>query len=95
MILALISIVWLAALLVLVVRLATRPLHPASSAAHWHAGEDQAYQKRSPALLGSRSVSFEQAIGELLEATPVASSSKPATAENVRDGAQEDLYVRP
>jgi hypothetical protein len=85
MIVPLISIVWLAVLMALVLRLAIRPAHTASTP-----------ERRSPALLESERASFEAAIGEVLRATPAAaSSSKPAAAEHVRDGAQEDLYVRP
>jgi hypothetical protein len=84
MIVPLISIIWLATLVALVVRLATRPARTVALP-----------ERRSPALLESGRVSFERAIGEMLRARPVASSSKPAAAENVRDGAQEDLYVRP
>ncbi|HTD58202.1 MAG TPA: hypothetical protein VK672_04850 [Solirubrobacteraceae bacterium] len=79
----LISLVWFAALAALVARLATR--------AH-DAGADA---ERSPRLLPDPRTSFEEAIAEVLEATPRAKSSKPATAEHVRDGAKQDLYVRP
>jgi hypothetical protein len=44
--------------------------------------------ERSPRLLKDARVDFEAAIGEIL-------ASKAATAENVRDGSHEDLYVRP
>jgi len=45
--------------------------------------------ERSPRLLkDSRDVAFEAAIEALLE-------SEPATAKDVRDRAQQDLYVRP
>ena len=44
--------------------------------------------ERSPRLLPDRHASFEQAMEALL-------ASKPATAEHVRDRAQQDLYVRP
>jgi hypothetical protein len=84
MIVPLISIVWLAVLAALVLRLATRPAHTAKMP-----------ERRSPALLESEHVSFDRAIGKILQAAPLASSSEPATAEHVRDGAQEDLYVRP
>ncbi len=78
----LISLVWFAALVGLVARLATRP-HGA--AASW---------ERSPRLLPERG-SFEEAISQVLRATPEASSSKPAAAEHVGDRAQQDLYVGP
>jgi cytochrome P450 len=84
MIAPLISIVWLVALAALVAWLATH---------HEHAKQPVA--ERSPSLLRSGRPSFEQAISEVLRATPVAAGSKPATAEHVRNGAQEDLYVRP
>lgn len=89
MIFALISITWLTALGALVAVLATRP---ACTRTGLGATE------RSPALLESRRMSFEREMGELLLARPSASRSKrskPATAEYVRHGAQEDLYVRP
>jgi hypothetical protein len=79
----LISLVWFAALAALVARLATRP-HGA--AASW---------ERSPRLLLDTRGSFEEAISQMLKATPEASSSKPAAAEHVRDRAQQDLYVGP
>jgi cytochrome P450 len=84
MIVPLISIVWSAALVALVAWLATHREHGTRIAA-----------QRSPSLLRSGRPTFEQAIGEMLRATPAAAGSKPATAEHVRDGAQEDLYVRP
>jgi hypothetical protein len=51
--------------------------------------------ERSPHLLDTARDSFEPAIDEALETTPVVSSSEPAATEHVRDGAQEDLYVGP
>jgi|GEM_PF-2906067 len=50
-------------------------------------GASQSSQ-RSPRLLKDARGDFEAAIGEIL-------ASKAATAENVRDGSHEDLYVRP
>jgi hypothetical protein len=44
--------------------------------------------ERSPRLLPDRRPSFEQAVEALL-------ASEPATAKDVRDRAQHDLYVRP
>ncbi len=79
----LISLVWLATLVALVVRLATRPHGVVAS---W---------ERSPRLLPDMRPSFEEAISQVLQATPEAKCSKPAAAEHVRDRAQQDLYVRP
>jgi hypothetical protein len=83
MIVPLISVVWLVTLTALVARLAGRPVRSA------------ARRERSPSLLATRRASFDRAMAEVLRATPVASSSKPATAEHVGDRAQENLYVRP
>jgi hypothetical protein len=44
--------------------------------------------ERSPSLLKNSRADFEQAIEAIL-------SSKTATAKDVRDRAQHDLYVRP
>jgi hypothetical protein len=79
----LISLVWFAALVALVARLASRPeLIPA----RW---------ERSPCMLQDKHTSLEEAISQLLHTTPEAKNSKPATAEHVRDRTQQDLYVRP
>jgi hypothetical protein len=52
--------------------------------------------ERSPHLLDAGRDSLQRDANEALEPTPVASSSsEPAAAEHVRDGAQEDLYVGP
>ncbi|MGA7705204.1 MAG: hypothetical protein WB998_09950 [Solirubrobacteraceae bacterium] len=51
-------------------------------------GRESAAWERSPRLLKDARGDFEAAIGEIL-------ASKAATAENVRDGSHEDLYVRP
>ena len=51
--------------------------------------------ERSPHLLDAGRDSLQRAVNEAMEATPVVSSSEPATTEHVRDGAQEDLYVGP
>lgn len=53
--------------------------HPERSAASW---------ERSPQLLPDRRASFEQAMEKVL-------ASEPATAQDVRDRAKHDLYVRP
>lgn len=45
-------------------------------------------QERSPKLLKDVRADFEQAMGEIL-------ASKTATAQDVRDRAKHDLYVRP
>ncbi len=80
----LISLVWLAVLVALVYRLATRPerMTPAE-------------RERSPSLLHDGRASFEQVVGEVLRRTPAEPSSKPATAKHVGDRSQQDLYVRP
>jgi hypothetical protein len=44
--------------------------------------------ERSPHLLEGSRTAFDEAMGAVL-------ASKAATAEDVRDRAQEDLYVRP
>jgi hypothetical protein len=44
--------------------------------------------ERSPRLLKDNRDAFEDAIGAVL-------ASKPATAQDMRDRAQKDLYVRP
>jgi hypothetical protein len=44
--------------------------------------------ERSPRLLEDNRAAFDEAIGAVL-------ASKTATAKDVRDRAQEDLYVRP
>lgn len=85
MILSIIAIVWFGVLTALVVRLAIVRRERAGPGS-W---------ERSPHLLDTDDVSFAQAIDEVMEATPAASSSKPTAAEHVGDGAQEDLYVRP
>jgi hypothetical protein len=51
--------------------------------------------ERSPHLLDVGRDSLQRALDEAMEASPVVSSSEPAAAEHVRDGAQEDLYVGP
>jgi hypothetical protein len=79
----LISAVWFAALVALVARLATRE---DAAAGTW---------VRSPRLLAGKHPSFEEAVREVLQATPRAKSSKPATTEHVGDRAKKDLYVRP
>lgn len=84
MIVPLISLIWLATLAVLVAWLASHPHHATSTAA-----------TRSPSLLESTRLSFERAMSEVLRATPAASSSKSAATKHVRDGTQENLYVRP
>lgn len=49
---------------------------------------DAAGWERSPGLLEGNRASFEDAIATLMQ-------SKPATAKDMRDRAQKDLYVRP
>jgi hypothetical protein len=82
-------IAWFAMLAALVTRLAV-VRRRRTEAESW---------ERSPHLLDTdgdtKRSSFDQAIGEVMDATPAASSSKAATAKHVGDGAQEDLYVGP
>lgn len=85
MVLSIIAIIWFAVLAALVTRLAI-VRRERTGPGSW---------ERSPHLLDTDGASFAQAIDEVMEATPAASSSKPATAEHMGDGAQEDLYVRP
>ena len=85
MILIILMIIWFATLAALAVRIAIvrrKRTGPAS----W---------ERSPHLLEARRDSLRQAAGEAMEVTPAVSSSEPAAAEHVWDGAQEDLYVGP
>ena len=49
---------------------------------------DAADWERSPSLLEGNRSSLDDAIATLLQ-------SKPATAKDMRDSAQKDLYVRP
>jgi hypothetical protein len=89
----LISLTWFAALAALVItmrRFAYRHDHDYDYAT-------ETLQERSPSLLGDSQESFEQAISQVLAAMPTAAarSSKAAPAEYVRDGSQQDLYVRP
>jgi hypothetical protein len=72
----LISLIWVAALAALVLRLATRPKRASAS------------RERSPQLLEDSRADFERSISVVL-------ASKPATAKDVRNRAQKDLYVRP
>jgi hypothetical protein len=85
MILIILIATWFAALAVLAARIAiVRRARTVSES--W---------ERSPHLLDAGRDSLRQAINEAMEATPVVSSSEPAAAEHVRNGAQEDLYVGP
>jgi len=85
MILIILMTIWFAALAALAVRIAIVRRERTGS----EPGE------RSPHLLDAERDSLQQAVNEAMEATPVLSSSEPAAAEHVRDGAQEDLYVGP
>jgi hypothetical protein len=85
MILIILMTVWFATLAVLAVRIAVVRRERTGSES-W---------ERSPHLLDAGGDSLRQAVSEAMEATPVVSSSEPASAEYVRDGAQEDLYVGP
>ncbi len=89
MILIILMTIWLATLAALVLRLAI-VRRQRTGPGSW---------ERSPHLLDAEldpeRSAFEQVIGEVMDATPAASSSKAAATEHVRDGAQEDLYVGP
>jgi hypothetical protein len=85
MILIILMTVWFAALAALAVRIAIVRRERTGSES-W---------ERSPHLLDAGRDSLQQAVNEAMEATPVVSSSEPATTEHVRDGAQKDLYVGP
>jgi hypothetical protein len=85
MILIILTTIWFAALAALTVGIAIVRRERTGSGA-W---------ERSPHLLDAGRNSLQQALDEAMEATPVVSSSEPATTEHVRDGAQEDLYVGP
>jgi hypothetical protein len=86
MILIILMIVWFAVLAALAIRIAIVRRESAGTSS-W---------ERSPHLLDSTHDLFEPAIDEAIEATPlISTSSEPATAEHMRDGAQEDLYVGP
>jgi hypothetical protein len=86
MILIILTTIWFAALAALAVRIAI-VRRERTGPASW---------ERSPHLLDAGRDSLQQAVNEAMKATPmVVSSSEPAAAEHVRDGAQEDLYVGP
>lgn len=85
MILIILMTIWFAALAAIAVRIAIVRRERTGSGS-W---------ERSPHLLDAGCDSLQQAVNEAMEATPVVSSSEPAAAEHVRDGAQEDLYVGP
>jgi hypothetical protein len=85
MILIIIMIVWFAVLAALAMRIAS-VRRERTGPTSW---------ERSPHLLDAGRNSLQRALYEATEATPVVSSSEPAAAEHVRDGAQEDLYVGP
>jgi hypothetical protein len=85
MILIILMTIWFAALAALAVGIAIVRRERTGSGA-W---------ERSPHLLDAGRDPLQQALDEAMEATPVLSSSEPAAAEHVRDGAQEDLYVGP
>jgi hypothetical protein len=85
MILIILMTLWFAALAALAVRIAIVRRERTGSE----------FWERSPHLLDARRDSSQQAVNEAMEATPVVSSSEPATTEHVRDGAQKDLYVGP
>lgn len=85
MILIIVITIWFAILAALALRIAI-VRRESAGAGSW---------ERSPHLLDTARDSFEPAIDEAMETTPVVSSSEPAAAEHVWDGAQEDLYVGP
>lgn len=85
MILIILMIIWFATLAALAVRIAL-VRRERTGPASW---------ERSPHLLDAKPNSLRQAASEVMEMTPGVSSSEPAAAEHVWDGAQEDLYVGP
>jgi hypothetical protein len=85
MILIILITIWFAMLAVLALRIAIVRRERTGSES-W---------ERSPHLLDAGRDSLRQAVNEVMDATPVVSSSESATAEHVRDGAQEDLYAGP
>jgi hypothetical protein len=85
MILIILMTVWFAALAALAARIAI-VRRERTGPASW---------ERSPHLLEAMRDSSSQRKDEAIGMTPVVSRSEPATAEHVRDGAQEDLYVGP
>jgi hypothetical protein len=85
MILIILMTIWFAALAAIAVRIAIVRRERTGSAS-W---------ERSTHLLDAGRDSMQRAVDEAMEVTPVVSSSEPAAAEHVRDGAQEDLYVGP
>ncbi|HTA98379.1 MAG TPA: hypothetical protein VK730_12150 [Solirubrobacteraceae bacterium] len=85
MILIILMTIWFAALAALVAHMAIVRRERTGSES----------RERSPHLLDAERDSLQRAVNEAMEATPVASSSKPSATEHVRDGAQEDLYVGP
>lgn len=108
MILIILVTVWFAALAALAVRIAivrrerTGPESWERSPHLLDAGRDSLQPSGNDSLQPPGSDSLQQAINEAMSAAPevkatpvVVSSSEPAAAEHVRDGAQEDLYVGP
>ena len=89
MIISILVIVWFAMLAALVIRLAV-VRRQRTGTESWERSPHLLYAERE-----TEHSSFEQAIGEVMDATPAASSSKTATAEHVGNGTQEDLYVGP
>ena len=85
MILVILTIIWFAALVAIAVRIAI-VRRERTGPGVW---------ERSPHLLDAGRDSLQRTLDEAMQATPVVSSSEPAAAEHVRDGAQEDLYVGP
>jgi len=89
MIIPILVVVWFALLAALVIRIAVVRRERTGSGS-WERSPHLLYAERE-----AEPPSFEQAIGEVMRATPSAASSKTATAEHVGNGAQEDLYVGP
>ena len=89
MILIILMIAWLAVLAALTLRIAIVRRESTGSRT-----EPMSWE-RSPRLLDAGRNSLRRALDDAIEVRPVVSSSEPATAEHVRDGAQEDLYVGP
>jgi hypothetical protein len=79
MILISVALIWWAMLGALVYGLSRRHMSDTAEGASW---------ERSPSLFAAGRASFQEAMNEIMR-------SKPATAQDMRDRTQKDLYVRP
>lgn len=91
--------VWFAALAAFALRIAivrrerTGPASWERSPHLLDAGRDSLQRPRNESL--QRAINGTKNVAPAVKATAAVSSSEPAAAKNVRDGAQEDLYVGP